>query len=98
MVQPVEDVHQGRLAGAVLPEQGVDLSTPQLEVDGVVGDQRPEPLGDPAQLERQRVGGHRQMSFRGYLTSDGMSLISPEMICCLTSSTWSATFSPSAFI
>ena len=39
LVQPVEDVHQGRLAGAVLPEQGVDLSTPQLEVDRVVRDQ-----------------------------------------------------------
>ena len=36
--QPVEDVHQGRLAGAVLAEQGVDLAGPDVEVDVVVGD------------------------------------------------------------
>ena len=31
--QPVEDVHQGGLAGAVLAEQGVDLAGPDVEVD-----------------------------------------------------------------
>jgi hypothetical protein len=83
-VEPVEDVHQGRLAGAVLSEQGVDLSTPQLEVDGVVGDERAEPLGDPAQLERERLAGHRRTFLRGYLTSVGMSLILPSMMSCFT--------------
>ena len=39
-----EDVHQRRLAGAVLAEQRQDLAAPQLEVDGVVGDERAEAL------------------------------------------------------
>ena len=56
LMKPVEDVHQRRLARAVLPEQRVDLSTAQLEVHRVVRDQGPEPLGDPPELERGRVG------------------------------------------
>ena len=36
--QPVQDVHQGALAGAVLAEEGVDLARPDVEVDPVVGD------------------------------------------------------------
>jgi hypothetical protein len=31
--EPDEDVHQGALAGAVLPEQGVDLARRHVEVD-----------------------------------------------------------------
>ena len=54
--QPVEDVHQGRLAGAVLAEQRVDLARPDVEVDPVVGDDARIALGDPAHLERG--GGH----------------------------------------
>ena len=38
LVEPVEDAHQGALAGAVLAEQGVDLARGQREVDAVVGD------------------------------------------------------------
>jgi hypothetical protein len=51
VIQPVEDVHQGRLAGAVLPEQGVDLTGLHDQVDRVVGDQVTEALGDSAQFE-----------------------------------------------
>ena len=54
LVEPVEHVHQGRLAGAVLAEQGVDLSRLHRQVDVVVGDQITEPLGDAAQFESQR--------------------------------------------
>ncbi len=50
LVEPVEDVHQGRLARAVLPEQRVDLSTAQLEVHRAVRDQGAEPLGDATEL------------------------------------------------
>ena len=59
----VDDVHQRRLARAVLAEQRVDLAAPQREVDGVVGRQRAEALGDAAELEselrgiRMRAGG-----------------------------------------
>ena len=35
-VQAVEDLHQGGLAGAVLPDQGVDLPGAQVEGDVVV--------------------------------------------------------------
>jgi hypothetical protein len=54
--QPVEDVHQGRLAGAVLAEQGVDLAGPDLEVDPVVGHDTRVAFRDAAHL--QRGGAH----------------------------------------
>ena len=53
-VEPVEDAHQGRLAGAVLAEQGVYLAAPQVEVDVVVGEHARELLRDSAQLEDGR--------------------------------------------
>ena len=49
--QPVQDVHQGRLAGAVLAEQGVHLARGHRKIDPVVGHQRAEPLGDALQLK-----------------------------------------------
>jgi hypothetical protein len=50
-VEPVQDVHQGRLAGPVLPEEPVDLPRLHEEVHVVVGDHAGEPLGDPTKLE-----------------------------------------------
>ena len=55
LVQAVEDVHQRRLAGAVLAEQRVHFAARQLEVDVVVGDDARELLHDPAQLENWDV-------------------------------------------
>ena len=55
--QPVEHVHQGRLAGPVLPQQAVDLAGHDVQVDAVIGHQRPEPLGDTPQLETSSSGG-----------------------------------------
>ena len=52
--QPVEDVHERGLAGAVLAEQGVDLARADVEVDVVVGDHARVALGDAAHLERRR--------------------------------------------
>ena len=49
--QPVQDVHQRALAGAVLAEEGVDLAGPDEQVDAVVGDDAGEALGDAAHLE-----------------------------------------------
>ena len=57
-VEPVEDVHQRRLAGAVLAEQRVHLAAPDVEVDVVVGDDARELLADPAHLEDEVVGHH----------------------------------------
>ena len=56
--QPVGDPHDGRLARAVLAEQGVDLPATDIEVDPVVGDEVAEALGDPAQLESGRGWRH----------------------------------------
>ena len=50
-VQPVQDVHQGRLARAVLAEEAVDLPGLHDEIDVVVRDEGAEPLGDPAEFE-----------------------------------------------
>ncbi len=63
LVEPVEDVHQRRLARAVLTQQRVDLPALQLEVDRIVRDQRAEALGDPAQLEGGGRPGHRCPSY-----------------------------------
>ena len=49
--QPVQDVHQGRLARPVLAEEGVDLARVDLEVDPVVGDHARIALRDATHLE-----------------------------------------------
>ena len=54
-----EDVHQRRLAGAVLAEKRQDLAALKVEVDAVVGDERTEALGDVSASER-RAGPFRQ--------------------------------------
>jgi hypothetical protein len=67
LVEAIEDVHQGRLAGAVLAEQGVDLARLDDQADVLVRDDSRESLGDPAQLEphgpftlRVGTGGARE--------------------------------------
>ena len=52
--EAVDDVHQGRLAGAVLPEQPVDLSARDVERDVVVRCQLAEALRDAAEAEDGR--------------------------------------------
>ena len=51
LVQPVQHVHQRRLAGPVLTQQAVNLARANVQVDGVVGDERTELLGDRPQLQ-----------------------------------------------
>ena len=59
-VDPAEHLDEGRLAGPVLAEQGVDLAGAQVEVDPVECPDAAEGLADPAQLqERRKVKGHR---------------------------------------
>ena len=82
LVQPVEDVHERRLAGSVLPEQGVNLAAAQVEVDVVVRDQRAEALRHALQLEGERMALLGQDDFSGLI---GMSVISPDLICSSTS-------------
>ncbi len=53
-VRAVERLHQRRLAGAVLADDGVDGTGAHGQVDAVVGDDTREPLDDVAQLDRRR--------------------------------------------
>ncbi len=55
LVEAVEDVHQGRLAGAVLTEQAVDLTGLDREGHLVVGHHASEALGDAAKDESHGI-------------------------------------------
>jgi hypothetical protein len=50
LLHPVEDLHQGGLAGAVLPAQRVHLAAAHAQVDVAVGDDPGEALRDPGEL------------------------------------------------
>jgi len=60
--QPVEDVHQRCLAGAVLAQQGMDLARTNVQIDVVVGGHARVALGDPAHFECRRP--HRSVRGR----------------------------------
>ena len=64
-VEPAEDVHQRRLAGAVLAEQAEDFAGADGQVDRVVGDDVAEPLGDAAKFDIQAVGPRPRRPMRG---------------------------------
>jgi len=49
--QAEEDVHQRRLAGAVLADDGVDLAAPDGKIDVFIGDEGAETLGDADQFD-----------------------------------------------
>ncbi len=51
LIEAVENVHQGRLAGAVLADDAVDRARRDRKVDIPVGVHRPEALVDPLQLD-----------------------------------------------
>ena len=56
-----QDVHQRRLAGAVLAEKRYDLAAPEHEADGVVGREAAEALGDGVEPENNlRLGRVRR--------------------------------------
>ena len=54
LVEAVEDVHQRRLAGAVLADDAVDRAGGDPQIDAPVGVDRPEALVDADQLDRRR--------------------------------------------
>ena len=58
--QAVEDVHQSRLACAVLAYQGVNLTLTDAEVHLVVGEHAGELLGDAAHVDRQLFFAHSE--------------------------------------
>ena len=106
VVEPVEDVHERRLAGAVLAEERVHLAPAQVEVDVVVGEDAGEPLRDPPELERGRLFGHRlrilgggrcpppRNQLRRYCEG---GLILPDAICFLITATFFVMKVRSAF-
>ena len=85
-VEPVEDVHQRRLAGAVLAEEGVHLAAAQVEVDVVVREDAREALRDAAQLEDGRVGvgGHSRGDSREESERAGTSARPPALVQVVT--------------
>ena len=52
-LHPVEDLHERRLAGAVLADDGVDRAGADPEVHVAVGHDAGEPLDDAGQLDRR---------------------------------------------
>jgi hypothetical protein len=56
-LEAAEDLHQRRLAGAVVAEQAQHLALAHVQVDVAQRDDRPEPLGDV--LDAQDVVGGR---------------------------------------
>jgi hypothetical protein len=64
VVQPVEDVHQRRLSGAVLAEERVHLPGPEVERHVVVGDDAGKRLPDAAHLEDRRLGHDAILTLR----------------------------------
>ena len=50
-MDPGQDLHQGRLAGAILPDEPDDLSGGDVEVDPIEGDHAGESLGDCRHLQ-----------------------------------------------
>ena len=51
LIQPVDDIHKGRFAGAVFPQESEDLALVQGKVYLFIGDDTGEELGDPLGLE-----------------------------------------------
>src|SRR5712691_444148 len=77
LVQAGEDVHQRALAGAVLPEQRVDLAVAQVEIDMIVRDEAREALDDPVHLDREGCLGHSAVprSWRRRWTAAGFKVL-----------------------
>jgi hypothetical protein len=81
-----EDLHQRRLAGAVLADERVDLAGAQVEVDAVQDVDAEEALADAAHLEQRR----------GRVGHAGTSVHAPEAAERSTVSTIVALRAPSA--
>ena len=54
-VHAAKNADQGGLAGAVLADDGVDLSGPHIEVDAVKGNRCIEPLADAVRPKERKV-------------------------------------------
>ena len=89
-VQAGDDLHQGRLAGAVLAHQAVDLAGAQHEVDVAQGRDAAERLGDAASVRQPRRAARASTACRRTLA--GMTIRSgsdPASTACRRRSPWS---------
>ena len=87
LLHAVEDLHQGRLAGAVLPDDGVHRAGPHDDLDVGVGHHAGEALGYAAQLDGRCAGrgrglpggrcGHHRSSFRDGRDPGGRYRVAP---------------------
>jgi hypothetical protein len=77
VLHPVEDLHQGRLAGPVLPAQRVHLAAAHAQVDVVVRDDTREALGDPHQLHGVLAGRSGLLDDPGHASPDTSSFPRP---------------------
>ena len=59
LIDAGEDLHERALPRAILPADGMDLTSPHLEGDVVEGHHPREPLRDPEHPHGERGGGHR---------------------------------------
>jgi len=58
-IESIEDVHQGGLAGTVLPEKRVNLSSMHLEAHPIISQHTGEALADLTHVQKGRVrSGH----------------------------------------
>jgi hypothetical protein len=71
LVEPEDHVHQRRLAGAVLAQHAVDLAAAQRQVDGVVGEDAGEALGDAPRLEDDVGPAVGQVAVANGVVGDG---------------------------
>ncbi|MHC2386745.1 hypothetical protein ACVIHB_001561 [Bradyrhizobium liaoningense] len=55
--QPVDGLDQRRLAGAVLAEQGVNFTRPDVDVDGIVGEEIAITLGEADRPQERGIAG-----------------------------------------
>ena len=77
-VGAAEDLHQRRLAGAVLAEQHVHVAGVQRQIDFVERQHAGERLADAAHLEHRR----RPACAHGMLTSNGAPPASIDAVAC----------------
>ena len=52
----IEHFDEGGFARAVFPQKGVDFARPDVEIDRVIGLERPKGFGQPAQRQKD-IGG-----------------------------------------
>ncbi|MEY9190206.1 hypothetical protein ABH991_003634 [Bradyrhizobium ottawaense] len=60
--QPVDRLDQRRLAGTVLAEQRVDFAGPNIDVDGIVGEEIAIAFGESDRPQQRGLAGGRQVS------------------------------------